>query len=162
MRPFLFLLLGATAFSQPSPPRPAPPLNLLNECKGKPTVLAFINTECSHCKAFTRDSMEMIHRLGLACTIAVAFDEDGDTAKFAREQQLTFPVYKIERARVREFLGLTGPDGIIGTPQVVVIDKHGVIQAQSKVEGSPVLMQYDILLGILTGMDRIEKYGRPH
>lgn len=158
MKTTILFLVSLAALAQPSPPRPAPPLNLLNECKGKPTVLAFINTECSHCKAFTHDAMQMIHRLGLACTIAVAFNEDGDTAKFAREQQLTFPVYKIERARVREFLGLTGPDGIIGTPQVVVIDKHGVIQAQSKVEGTPAFMQYPILLGILRGMDVGEKH----
>jgi len=135
----------AFAFAQPPLPRPAPSLNVLSPCKGQVTVAAFIVTTCPHCQRFTRNVMEPMYTGKEICAVAIAFDEGGDAARFASAQGLTFPVYRIERKFVREFLGLTGPDRIIGTPQVVVIDKRGRIQAQSKPEGSPLLLQREVL-----------------
>ena len=142
------LLFCAVSFAQVVP-RPAPAWNPLLECKGKTTLLAFIVTICSHCKAFTRDVMEPMRKRGEVCAIAVAFDEEGDTAKFVHDQGLTFTVFKMERDKVREFLGITGPDRVIGTPQVVVIDKHGTIQAQSAPQGSPLLSQPAVIRQIV-------------
>lgn len=144
----LGLLFCAVSFAQ-QVPRPALAWNPLLECKGKTTLLAFVVTTCLHCKAFTRDVMEPMRKRGEVCAIAVAFDEGGDTAKFVHDQGLTFTVFKLERAKVREFLGITGPDRVIGTPQVVVIDKHGTIQAQSAPQGSPLLNQPDVIRQIV-------------
>jgi peroxiredoxin len=158
MKTFLTMLLtGITLSAQPSAamprvPRPAPPLNLLLPCKSKTTLLAFINTNCSHCKEFTKTVMEPIHESGSACVLAVAFDEDGDINQFAREQRIRFPLYKIERKQVRRFLGISGPDQALGTPQVVVIDKRGMIQAQSEAKGSPLLLQPEVIRAILRGL----------
>lgn len=142
-------LWASPGLAQPSPPRPAPRLNLLSQCRGKVTIVAFIVTTCPHCQAFTRTVMEPLYESRRICALAIAFDEDGDVAKFAAKQRLTFPVFKLERKLVREFLGLGGPDRALGTPQVVVIDKAGVIQAQSAPEGSPLLTQPAVIREIV-------------
>jgi hypothetical protein len=141
MRYAVLLLLTCCALAVPKPSRPAPRLNLLEPCRGKVTVAAFIVTGCAHCQAFTRGVMEPLYRSKQICAVAIAFDQDADTARFSREQGLTFPVFKLERKFVREFLGFTGADRALGTPQVVVIDKAGIIQAQSAPQGSPLLLQ---------------------
>ena len=145
----LFTLLTSVASFGQQLPRPALQINPLLECRGKATIVAFIVTSCGHCKAFTRDVLEPLSRSSGVCALAIAFDQDGDTAKFAKDQRLTFPVYKLERSIARSFLGMSGPERPIGTPQVVLIDKRGMIQAQSKPEGSPLLLQRDVILQIL-------------
>jgi hypothetical protein len=151
----LFCLSLGGALAQPGLPRPAPRINLLEPCRGKITVAAFIVTTCAHCQAFTRNVMEPMYEAGRICAMAVAFNQDADTARFVREQTLTFPVYKIERKIVREFLGMTGEDRRpIGTPQVVVIDKSGFIQAQSAPEGSPLLLQAEVIREIVARLGK--------
>lgn len=139
------LIWEGTAAAQPKLPRPAPKLNLLAPCHGKVTVAAFIVTSCPHCRAFTQRVMEPLSEAGKICAVAIAFDDGADTARFATEQNLSFPVFRLERAVVRAFLGMTGEDRAIGTPQVVVIDKAGTIQAQSAPQGSPLLLQSSVM-----------------
>jgi len=143
------LILAGCAVSQPKLPRSAPRFNPLETCRGKITLAAFIVTTCPHCQVFARNVMEPMYESGKVCAVAVAFDEGGDIDRFAREQKLRFPLYRIERKRVREFLGITGPDRPIGTPQVVVIDKLGTIWAQSAPQGSPVLLQPEVIRQIV-------------
>jgi len=72
MKSILFVLLSlAGAVAQPRIPRPAPALNLLQPCKGRPALLAFIVTTCPHCQAFTRTVMEPMYEAGKVCAIAV-------------------------------------------------------------------------------------------
>jgi len=150
MKIFLRLLLSSGCLlAQPKIPRPAPALNLLQACHGRPTLLAFINTGCLHCKWFTSTVMEPMYEAGKACAIAAAFDEDGDLNKFVREQKIRFPLFRIERSAVREFMGMPKEDSLIGTPQVVVIDRKGMIQAQSAPAGSPFLLQREVIESIL-------------
>lgn len=150
MKPaILIFLLAALCGAQPKPPRLAPPLNLLAPCRGQVTIAAFIVTTCSHCKAFTRDVMQPLYAHKQACAIAIAFNQDANTAQFAKDQHLTFPVVRLEHRVVQQFLGLTGPDRILGTPQVVVIDKAGKIQAQSVAEGSPLLLQANVIQNLV-------------
>lgn len=159
MKNSLLLLLAAMslALAQPKPPRLAPRLNLLEPCRGKITVAAFIVTTCPHCQAFARNVMEPLYESGTVCAVAVAFDAEGDIDRFAREQRIRFPLYKIGRGAVRAFLGMTGEDRVIGTPQVVVIDKAGMIQAQSAPEGSPLLLQPQTLREILQQLQAMER-----
>lgn len=150
MRLVAFLLIMAgCAWPQPKLPRSAPRLNLLEPCRGKTTIAAFIVTTCPHCQAFARNVMEPMYESGKVCAVAVVFDQDGDIDRFAREQKIRFPLFRIERKRVREFLGITGPERPIGTPQVVVMDKLGVIWAQSAPEGSPLLLQPEVIRQIV-------------
>lgn len=142
---FLFSVVAAAQ----SVPRPAPALNILAPCKGRPTLLAFVVTDCPHCQAFTRQVMEPLSEAGRVCALAVAFNEEADTGRFAAEQHLTFPVYKIDRTAVLSFLGLTGYHRALGTPQVVVIDKAGMIQAQSAALGTALLLQLRTIQDII-------------
>lgn len=152
----LILILNAAAvlFAQPPLPRPAPALNLLTPCKGRITLVAFMVTTCPHCKAFSHDVMRSMDAGHLACTVGIIFDEEGDPAKFASEQDLHFPVYKLSRAEVRSILGMTGPDRAIGTPQVMLIDKLGMVRAQSKPEGTPYLLQWNVIRGLIESLAR--------
>jgi hypothetical protein len=151
----VLLLSTYSVLAQPKPPRPAPRLNLLEPCRGKVTVAAFIVTSCAHCQAFTHGVLEPLHASRQICAVAVAFNQDADTARFASDQGLTFPVFKLERKFVREFLGITGPDRALGTPQVVVIDKEGIIQAQSAAEGSPLLLQPAVIRDLVQRLQTV-------
>jgi hypothetical protein len=153
----LLLLSMFCTLAQPKPPRPAPRLNLLEPCRGKVAVAVFIVTGCPHCQAFTRGVLEPLYASHQICAVAVAFNQDADTARFARDQGLTFPVFKLERKIVREFLGITGEDRALGTPQVVVIDKAGMIQAQSAAEGSPLLLQPAVIRDLVQRLQTTEK-----
>ncbi len=161
MRNILLFLLSfaepTCALAQPKLPRPAPRLNLLEPCRGKTTVVAFIVTTCPHCQAFARTVLEPLYETGGVCAVAIAFDAEGNIDRFAREQKIRFPLYKVDRGVVRTFLGLTGQDRVIGTPQVVLIDKAGVIQAQSAPEGSPLLLQPGVLGQIIQRMAAPER-----
>ena len=148
----VLLLSGLRA--QPVVPRPAPRLNMLEPCRGKVALVSFIVTSCPHCQAFARSVMEPIHESGKACVIAMAFDEGGDTAKFAREQKIQFALYRVERPVVRLFLDIGGPDKPIGTPQVAIIGKDGRIMAQSSPEGSTELLQRAVVEAVIGELSR--------
>ncbi len=60
---------------------------------------------------------------------AVAFDDGADANAWSRKLGLSFPVLATERQVALKFLGLT--DSRLGTPQMVYIDRAGVIRAQS-------------------------------
>jgi glutaredoxin len=149
---FAGLALGQATMTQAAVPRPAPRINFLEDCRGRVTVMAFIVTSCPHCQAFSK-VLEDLSRTKSVCAREAAFNDDADITGFARSLQITFPVLKIGRGVMNDFMGV--PRGSrVGTPQIAVIDRAGVIQAQSAREGSPVLMQPEILRAIV---DRLAK-----
>lgn len=83
----------------------------------------------------------------------VAFDENGDVPAYVKQLRLTFPVGSSNRTAVRNFLGIR-QDMRIGTPQVVLIDRTGMIRAQSAPQGSPMLQSGDVLRGLIQTMLR--------
>ena len=82
----------------------------------------------------------------------VAFDEGGDTAAFTKRFGLTFPVGASTSDQAHDFLGITR-GARLGTPQVVAIDRKGVIRAQSERLGSPILQTHDYLRGLLNALE---------
>ena len=151
MKQFGMLILAAGfALAQPAVPRPAPRINFLEDCRGRVTVMAFVVTSCPHCQAFSR-VLEGLSGGKHICARIAAFNDDADVTAFARNFQLTFPVLKIEHGVMNDFMGV--PRGSrVGTPQIAVIDRAGMIQAQSAQEGSPFLMQPEILGAIVNGL----------
>jgi len=148
----LLMLAGGLTLAQPTVPRPAPRINFLEDCRGKVTVMAFIVTSCPHCQAFSKVLEDLSHSKSV-CAREAAFNEDPDIASFARSFRLTFPVLKIERGVMNDFMGV--PRGSrVGTPQIAVIDRNGIIQAQSAREGSPILIQPEILGAIVDKLRR--------
>jgi hypothetical protein len=82
----------------------------------------------------------------------VAFNEHADTARFSKQFGLSFPVGVSTSDQAHDFLGI--PRGArLGTPQVVLIDRRGMIRAQSERLGSPILQTHDYLRELLQAME---------
>jgi peroxiredoxin len=142
-------------------PRPAPKLKIV-EASGKATILsgyrgrlvllAFISTQCVHCQHASVVFEQLSHEFGGTLQVAeVAFDEGGDTAAFAKRFGLSFPVGLSTSDQAHDFLGFSHGERL-GTPQVVAIDKTGMIRAQSERLGSPILQTHDFLYALLKAM----------
>lgn len=160
--PIIALLVGAFALQAQGPvPRPAPELKIveatgkttmLSSFKGRVVLLAFISTQCPHCQRASVVFEQLLHEFAGKVQVAeVAFNEDADTAAFAKRFGLSFPVGTNTSDQAHDFLGI--PRGArLGTPQVVAIDKTGMIRAQSERLGSPILQTHDYLRELLKAM----------
>jgi peroxiredoxin len=152
------IILAGTIFAQAPVPRPAPELSVngvpLTNYHGRVVLLAFISSQCSHCQAASLVFEQLSHEFGAGLQpVALAFDEAPDLASFVKRLGLTFPVGKCSGAEARLFLGL--PTGMpLATPQVVVIDRSGVIRAQSERVGTPMLQSADYLRSLLRAVLR--------
>ena len=146
-------------------PRPAPELRiveasgkttLLSSYRGRVVLLAFISTQCAHCQKASVDFEQLSHEFAGKLQVAEeTFDEGADAAAFSRRFGLTFPVGSITSDAAHAFLGIaTGAR--LGTPQVVAIDRTGVIRAQSERLGTPMLQTADYLRSLLTAMFKQE------
>lgn len=137
------LAFGLAAFAAAPVPRQAQEFKLqdasgkdvmLSSLKGKVVVIQFLYTWCPHCQATARWLSTMQKELGPkgVQVFGVAFN-DGVGAKEVQEfkQYAQFPLSFTPREPVLKFLGLSVMDGF-GVPQLVVIDKKGVVQAQTK------------------------------
>jgi peroxiredoxin len=119
-------------------------------------LLAFISTKCSHCQAASVVFEHLSHEFAGKLQVAeVAFDEGADTAAFTKRFGLTFPVGSSSSDAAHAFLGIA-EGARVGTPQVVAIDRMGVIRAQSERLGSPLLQTPDYLRGLLNAIFRLE------
>ena len=158
-----WLLMAAGAgWAQVNVPRPAPEF-LIQEPSGRTTklssyrgdvvLLAFIVTSCSHCQAASKEFEKLQAEFGPRGfhAAAAAFDDSADLSAFARRFELTFPIGRVGPGGVRAFLGISSANRI-STPQVVLIDRLGMIRAQSAPEGTPMLQSADVLRGLIQSM----------
>ena len=158
-RILIVLLVGCMALTAQGPvPRPAPELKIgtatLSSWRGRVVLLTFISTECPHCQRASKVFEQLSHEFTGSLQVAeVAFNENADTAAFAQRFGLSFPVGVGSTDAVHDFLGLARGERL-GTPQVVVIDRSGVIRAQSERLGSPILQTYDYLRELLKAVAR--------
>jgi len=165
-RTLIALLAGTLTLSAQGPvPRPAPELKIvetsgksamLSSYRGRVVLLAFISTQCGHCQRASLVFEQLSHEFGGRLQVAeVAFDEAADPAAFAKRFGLTFPVGASSSDAAHAFLGVA-PGARLGTPQVVAIDRTGVIRAQSERLGTPLLQTLDYLRDLLNAMFRLE------
>ncbi len=139
----LALAFGLAAYAAAPVPRQAPDFKLkdasgkdvmLSAQKGKVVVIQFLYTWCPHCQATAKWLSNMQKELGPKGVevFGVAFN-DGVGPKDVTDfkQSASFPVSISAKEPVLKFLGLSVMDGF-GVPQLVVIDKKGVVQAQTK------------------------------
>jgi peroxiredoxin len=117
---------------------------LLSSRKGKVVYIQFLSTTCPHCQALSRDLSRLQTGLGPQGfeVWGVAFDGSpaAQVENYKRQYATTFPVASAPRDTVLGYLGLSVMERFY-VPQVVVIDKTGVIRAQSVPETSPELME---------------------
>jgi len=143
----LFLALGISVQAEAPVPRPSKEFTvatpqgqqiLFSSLKGKVVVVQFLFTWCPHCQAFSKILTVLNNEYGPRGfqALGVAFDDDVTKDKVVTytQQFAGFPVGVSSRATVFSYLGLSELERI-GVPQIVIIDRKGVIREQSKAEG---------------------------
>jgi thiol-disulfide isomerase/thioredoxin len=162
-------VLTVSALAMGPVPRPAPNLDfvdangkhiMLSSYRGKVVVIQFLLTTCSHCQAFSMVLSKMQAELGPRGfqALGVSWNAGEDpkvpaaglvrdyASKYATDFPVGYPDHGPNCGQTRtpgecailEFLGDSVMDRL-GFPQVVVVDKKGVIRAQSEVPGTSAL-----------------------
>ena len=160
----LTLTLGASAFAAMPVPRQSKEFTfvqpdvkqiLLSSLKGKVVVVQFLYTTCPHCQALSKELTKLAAELGPNVQMmGVAFEEDeaakeaGAAANYVRTYGVSFPVGYATRDTVMSYLGLSVMDRFV-VPQVAIIDKKGVVRAQSAPMGTTELQTPDYLRGFI-------------
>ncbi len=163
----LSLALGASAFAAMPVPRQSKEFTfvqpdgkqiLLSSLKGKVVVIQFLYTTCPHCQALSKELTKLSAELGPNVQMmGVAFEEDEAAkeapaaANYVRTYGVSFPVGYASRDTVMSYLGLSVMDRFV-VPQVAIIDKKGVVQAQSAPMGTTELQTPDYLRGFIKNL----------
>lgn len=143
----LFLALGLSVQAAAPIPRPSKEFTvstpqgqqiLLSSLKGKVAVVQFLFTWCPHCQAFSKVLTQLNSEYGPRGfqALGVAFEDDvtKDKAVAYAKQYAGFPVGVSTRPTVLSYLGISELERI-GVPQIVVIDRKGVIREQTSSQG---------------------------
>lgn len=125
-----------------SAPRPAPELTIhmigspdlkLSADKGKPVLLAFLNTGCTHCQHFAQELTGFQKDYGPKGlrVLAVVFDKEARTglAHFRDQFVKGYPIGYSDEATVLAWLKQRPEDGYF-VPIVAFINRRGVIESQ--------------------------------
>jgi thiol-disulfide isomerase/thioredoxin len=146
--------LGLPAQAAAPVPRPAKEFTvstpqgqhiLLSSLKGKVVVVQFLFTWCPHCQAFSKVLTQFNTEYGPRGfqALGVAFNEpDSPTDKVPLKDKVVdytrqyagFPVGVSSRTPVLSYLGISELERI-GVPQIIIIDRKGVIREQSTSQG---------------------------
>jgi peroxiredoxin len=114
---------------------------LLSSFKGKVVLIEFLMTNCPHCQRVSRTIGKLYQELGPHGfqSVGIAF-EPGVTERmvsgFAKQLEITFPIGYSSPQAVDSYLGRSVVERLM-VPQIVVIDRDGVIRAQNGAEGDP-------------------------
>ena len=149
----LFIALGVAIHAQAPVPRPSKEFTvvtpqgqqiLLSSLKGKVCVVQFLYTWCPHCQAFSKVLTQLNAEYGPRGfqALGVAFDDQDpkdpvplkDKVVTYTQQNAGFPVGVSSRTPVLSYLGISELERI-GVPEIVVIDRKGVIREQSPAQG---------------------------
>jgi peroxiredoxin len=159
-----FVALGVTALAIPPVPRKSPEFaiveasgkqTLLSSYKGKVVVFALMYTTCPHCQREAVMLTKLQNELGPRGlqVIGTTFDDSNPVkvANFVRQFNLGFPVGYSSTETVQSYLGLSVMDRYV-VPQIAVIDKKGMIRAQSEALGTPNLQDETYLRGLIDSL----------
>lgn len=120
---------------------------LLSSYRGKVVMMACMFTTCPHCQALSKIITKLQGELGSRGfqAVGVAFNDEVNTpnsaanaqvtAKFINEFGVNFPMGYASRPSVMSYLSLSDVERWV-VPQVVIIDRKGVIRAQSAAQGT--------------------------
>jgi len=174
------LALGASAFAMGPVPRPAGTLDFvdsngkhfnLSSYKGKVVVVQFLLTTCPHCQAMSSQVLTKLQsQLGPRGfqAVGVAYNAaekpNGQPAneavrEYASKYAANYPVGFIStddtqnKTAILSFMGYSVVEvPRLGFPQVVVVDKKGVIRAQSEAQGTADLQREASLTQLVEGL----------
>jgi thiol-disulfide isomerase/thioredoxin len=113
---------------------------LLSGYRGKVVVLAFVHTTCIHCQQFSAVLVKLHKELGPKGfqPIDVAWNQGAASLVpgFIKQIGIDFPVGYSDWDPIMSYLGFSVMDRPV-VPLVVVIDKKGMIRAESPPQGDP-------------------------
>jgi peroxiredoxin len=160
----VFFALTFSAMAALPVPRKAPELTitepsgkqtLLSNFKGKVVVVEFLYTTCSHCQAEARMLTKLQKELGPKGfqVLGLGFNDNAQVLVegFIQENGVGYPVGAGSPDTVMSYLGYSVMDRYV-VPQVVVIDRKGMIRAQSGVQGDPNLQDETYMRNLLQGL----------
>ena len=137
------LLLSTVALTAQKTPRPAPELSinmpgakpiLLSQYKGKVTVIEFLATTCPHCQHASQLMSRLQSEYGAKGfqPLGVAFNDGSEylVKDFVKNFKVTYPVGYASRDTVYNYLQVN-PNIGVHVPQIVIVDRKGVIRHQS-------------------------------
>jgi peroxiredoxin len=111
----------------------------LSSFKGKVVLIEFLLTDCPHCLRVAQ-TIGNLHRdlgpIGFQ-PLGIVFEDNASwatVADFARKFGITYPVGYTTSAGVDRYLGRDAAERF-QVPQIVVIDRHGVVREQSRPVG---------------------------
>ena len=160
-------LLASTVALQAAAPVPRPSKEftimlpsgkqaLLSSYRGKVVMAAFMFTTCPHCQALSKVITKLQGELGPRGfqALGVAFNDEVNTpnkasnaqvvSSFISQFQVGFPMGFAPRESVLSYLGVSDIESWV-VPQVAIIDRKGVIRAQSASRGTTELQTEDYL-----------------
>jgi peroxiredoxin len=141
----LFVLNVSSLVATAPVPRKSPELVIsepsgkqisLSNFRGRVVVVEFVLTNCPHCMRVAKMISKLhegMSQRGLQ-TIGVAFDNglnEKMVTQFAQQLGVTYPIAYTSSAQVDSYLGRAQTERVM-VPQIVVIDRAGVIRAQSQ------------------------------
>ena len=145
--------------------------SLLSSYRGKVVMIPFMFTTCPHCQALSKVITKLQAELGPRGfqAFGVTFNDEVNTptpavnaqvtAAFVSQNGVGFPVGYAPRNSVLSYLGVSDIENWV-VPQVVIIDRKGVIRAQSAARGTTEL-QTETYLRKYLGELLDEKAGAP-
>lgn len=157
----LALTLGLCASLPAKPPVPRPARAFacadangkkisLAAYRGKVVIVQFLITNCSHCQALSKVLTKLQADYGpqgfQAFGVAINDATPDMVRSYVQDQQLGIPVGYAPHDQAIGYLGYSVIERI-GVPQVMIIDRHGVVQAQSDTLGTPQLQDEGYLRG---------------
>jgi thiol-disulfide isomerase/thioredoxin len=110
--------------------------------RGKVVVVQFLDTGCPHCQALSRLLTKLQSDYGPKAfqAVGVAFNEGTPelVRDYVKNNNLGIPVGYAPREDVLAYLGISVLERL-AVPQVLIIDRHGQVRAQSAPMGTPEL-----------------------
>jgi peroxiredoxin len=111
----------------------------LSGFQGKVVLLAFIHTTCPHCQQLCQTMNQLYAQYGAQGfqPVAIAWNDnaEGLAPQFAREFHLMYPVGATDRRTALGYLGISLMDQLAVVPQMVWIDRKGMVRAQTPADG---------------------------
>jgi peroxiredoxin len=160
------LALGLVAWAKPPVPRTASELTieepsgkktLLSKQKGDVVLVQFLYTTCTHCQATAKVFSKLQKELGPRGlrVFGVAFNDEaqsnpGVVRDFVAAHNVTFPVGVASREMVMSYLGISVMSRF-AVPQILVVDRKGIVRAQSEFMSSPELQDEGYMRSFLEG-----------
>jgi peroxiredoxin len=147
----LTVMLGFSALLSAKPPVPRPakefscsdpngkPISL-SKYKGKVVLIQFLITNCSHCQALSKVLTKLQSEYGpqgfQAFGVAINDATSEMLRSYVKDHELGIPVGSAPRDQALGYLGFSAIERV-GVPQVMIIDRRGIVQAQSNPLGTP-------------------------